>query len=269
MILSIITVNLNNSIGLKDTTESVLNQSFKDYEYIVIDGGSNDGSREVINRYSDSISYWVSETDTGIYNAMNKGLEKAKGEYLLMLNSGDVLFNDNILENVIEAGLDKDIVYGDVYEITRDGNGYIKKFPDQLMFSFFYKYSLGHQASFIKKNLHETVGFYLETNRIVSDWSFLTLAIIKYNCSYKHIPITVATCKRDGISCDPDYWSEILKERDAFLEQTFPFYLSDYIAMDHLREDFEKLNQKYQKEMNSGIFKKIKRRVFNFYHGGA
>ena len=89
MKLSIITVNLNNLEGLKKTYESVVCQTFTDYEWLVIDGGSTDGSREFIEEHQDKFAYWCSEPDKGIYNAMNKGIVRAKGEYLNFMNSGD------------------------------------------------------------------------------------------------------------------------------------------------------------------------------------
>jgi glycosyltransferase involved in cell wall biosynthesis len=89
MKLSVITINYNNAIGLRKTIESVVNQTFRDYEYIIIDGGSTDGSVDVIKEYADKIDYWVSEPDKGIYNAMNKGVAAAHGEYTNFLNSGD------------------------------------------------------------------------------------------------------------------------------------------------------------------------------------
>ena len=89
MKLSIITINYNNREGLKKTINSVINQTFRDFEYILIDGGSEDGSKEIILQHEAQFSYWRSEKDHGIYNAMNKGILAAKGDYLLFLNSGD------------------------------------------------------------------------------------------------------------------------------------------------------------------------------------
>ena len=100
MKLSIITINLNNASGLEKTIQSVINQTYKDFEFIVIDGASTDGSVEVIKKYSSGINYWVSESDTGIYNAMNKGIRKAQGEYCLFLNSADYLFSPNLISAV-------------------------------------------------------------------------------------------------------------------------------------------------------------------------
>ena len=101
MKLSIITINYNNLAGLQKTMESVFSQTCKDFEYIVIDGASTDGSAEYIRAHADQLTYWVSEKDTGIYNAMNKGVRAAKGEYLLMLNSGDFLVDDRVIERIL------------------------------------------------------------------------------------------------------------------------------------------------------------------------
>ena len=108
--LSIITVNLNNREGLRKTAESVVSQTYKDYEWIVIDGGSTDGSKELIEQYAEHISYWVSEPDKGIYNAMNKGIRQAHGEYFLFLNSGDSLCDDDIVESFCVGNFKEDIV---------------------------------------------------------------------------------------------------------------------------------------------------------------
>jgi len=120
--LSIITVNLNNAEGLRKTIESVVTQTFTDFEYIIIDGGSTDGSVEIIKLYADKITYWVSEPDKGIYNGMNKGIMVAKGEYCQFLNSGDWLVNENVLKEVFA---DVDIVYGDLK--IPNGNFFIPK----------------------------------------------------------------------------------------------------------------------------------------------
>ena len=109
-LISIITVNFNDKIGLERTLESVFSQNFRNFEYLVIDGGSNDGSKELLEKNSEKINYWVSEPDKGIYNAMNKGISVAKGEYLIFLNSGDHFKNENSLE-IAQKYLDKDITY--------------------------------------------------------------------------------------------------------------------------------------------------------------
>lgn len=99
-IISIITINYNNKVGLKKTIESVIQQDFNSFEFIVIDGGSTDGSYDVIQEYRNYIDYWVSEPDKGIYNAMNKGITIARGEYCNFMNSGDFFYDKNVLSSI-------------------------------------------------------------------------------------------------------------------------------------------------------------------------
>ena len=113
MKISIITVNYNDKDGLEKTIKSVLNQENTVFEYLVIDGNSADGSKDVIEKYKDKIDYWVSEPDSGIYNAMNKGILAATGDYLLFLNSGDWLYENDSIANVDKLILEsKDIYFG-------------------------------------------------------------------------------------------------------------------------------------------------------------
>ena len=127
--LSIITVNLNNLEGLKKTYESVVCQTFTDYEWLVIDGGSTDGSREFIEQHQDKFAYWCSESDKGIYNAMNKGIVRAKGEYLNFMNSGDYFVSDKTLAKVFSREINVDILYGYVIE----ANVFGKCTPSRMM----------------------------------------------------------------------------------------------------------------------------------------
>ena len=153
-LISIITVNLNDVEGLKRTMTSVFEQTYKEYEYIVIDGGSTDGSKEYIESHSDKIDTWVSEKDSGIYNAMNKGIKVATGEYFLFLNSGDWLHKVNILEITAPVFSNNySIYYGNVERIYNGNKKKIKTYPSQLSFSFFIDSALAHQAVFIKRSL--------------------------------------------------------------------------------------------------------------------
>jgi glycosyltransferase involved in cell wall biosynthesis len=108
--ISIITINYNNREGLERTFDSVFSQNYTNFEYIVIDGASNDGSKELIDQFSDKITFWVSEPDKGIYNAMNKGIDQVNGEYVFFLNSGDVFLDSNSLEKVSEELHTDDII---------------------------------------------------------------------------------------------------------------------------------------------------------------
>lgn len=247
--LSVITINLNNAKGLRKTIESVVNQNYTDYEYIIIDGKSTDGSVEVIKEYENKIAYWVSEPDKGIYNAMNKGILKAKGEYLLMLNSGDLFYDDDSLNSAYNYGIDQDIVYGNILEISKEKSSETI-FPDVLSFDYFRHHSIGHQAAFIKRRLHDDIGLYLEKFEIVSDWCFFLKAFGQKNCSYKHIPFTIVRCYRDGISCNPQYWPLILNERQTFLEMEFSFFINEYKEDLLTNAELNRLNNTFQKRFN-------------------
>ena len=149
--LSIITINYNNTRGLEKTLSSVWNdQTYSNFEHIVIDGGSTDGSVDVIKKYADKLTYWVSEPDKGIYNAMNKGILKAKGEYLLFLNSGDYLCNEALSE-IFSENFSEDIVYGNFTLLCKNGEKKIKTFSEQVDYNLLYLESIGHQSTLIKR----------------------------------------------------------------------------------------------------------------------
>lgn len=201
MKLSIITVCYNNLQGLIKTVESVKAQTFTGFEFIVIDGDSSDGSAEYLKENSDLFSYWVSEKDGGIYNAMNKGIEVAKGEYCLFLNSGDYLANDDVLKKVFGNNYDSDILYGDIIR-TRRRKKKIYRYPDKLTFKDFTKRSaaIHHQAAFIKRDLFSVYGPYREDLYLNSDWQFFFKTVVGGNVSTKHISIIVSICNADGKS---------------------------------------------------------------------
>ena len=125
--ISIITINFNNCKGLVQTLDSVAQQTYNNYEHIIIDGASTDGSKSIIEQYKNKnphVTYWVSEKDEGIYNAMNKGITHAQGQYLLFLNSGDYI-EPNILEQAATSLTGTDIIYGNLYFISESGHKYL------------------------------------------------------------------------------------------------------------------------------------------------
>jgi glycosyltransferase involved in cell wall biosynthesis len=202
MKLSIITINLNYAEGLKKTIQSVINQTFNDYEYIIIDGGSTDGSVDIIKQYADKINYWISETDKGIYNAMNKGILKANGEYCQFLNSGDTLVDNNILKKVFDENLQEDIIYGNVFRLSKNGVLSLANIPDKWTLIKFLNETISHSAAFIKRQLFSEVSLYDETLNIVSDWVFFVISIIIYNKSYIHVPYCISNYENWGVSSD-------------------------------------------------------------------
>lgn len=172
--LSVITINYNNASGLELTMESVFGQTFIDVEYVVIDGGSSDGSKELIQANAAKIDFWCSENDKGVYNAMNKGVLHATGEYVLFLNSGDYLYDSSVLAKILPSLTGEGIVYGDLMFMPEGGGeGSVFVYPEILDVDYFMERSLGHPASFIKRELL-TVSPYNEEYRIVSDWEFFS-----------------------------------------------------------------------------------------------
>jgi glycosyltransferase involved in cell wall biosynthesis len=221
--VSIITINYNNLEGLKRTVESVVNQTWQEFEYIIIDGGSTDGSAEYIESQSEHINYWISEPDKGIYNAMNKGIAQATGEYLLFLNSGDHFYCNTVLQENIEHLQKHDLIYFNI-EVAGAISSEIVSYPDKLRFSDLCFGTLCHQSTFIKNTLFHTVGLYDENLKIASDWKFFILALFNYHCSYVKIDKTVSTFYLGGISSQIGF----SEEREEVLIEYFGEYFFDY-----------------------------------------
>jgi len=258
MLLSIITINLNNACGLIKTIESVIYQTFQDFEYIIIDGNSTDNSLEVINKYSKGISYWVSEPDKGIYNAMNKGIIKASGNYCLFLNSGDYLKNDLILENVFKIKPYADILYGNI-----ESDNTTIKYPSEITLRTLFFGSLGHPASFIKLDLFHELGFYNEKNRIVSDWEFFVKAIIINKKTYQYLDTTISYFDANGISSSNKTKQLLKEERTKILKQYFPFAYKDYVNYLQLENEMiyyknSRIIQFLIKIQKSNFYKKLR-----------
>ena len=221
--LSIITVNKDNCAGLKLTIDSVLCQTFKDYEWIVIDAASKDGSVDLIKQYEHHISYWVSEPDGGIYAGMNKGIMKATGEYVYFLNSGDSFVNNKVLQSIVDLSLLGDVVLGKI-NICSDEKGIIKKdymvpYSDITLFSL-YLYGIPHQASLIKRTLFDECGLYDYTCKINADWKFFVEVLILRNKTVQHIPITIANYDATGISSVNK--QQLLRDRQEVFNNIIP-----------------------------------------------
>ena len=201
--LSIITINKNNADGLRKTIESVICQTFSDFEYLIIDGASTDDSVNIINKFSQNITYSVSEPDDGIYDAMNKGIKVANGEYCLFLNSGDYLSSHSVLEDVFQHDLFEDIIYGNIIFENNLKQRLLRKCNRSLSILSFPGMTnqlVHHPSSFIKHNLFSKVGFYRTDLLIVSDVAFFLKAIFEHGATYRHIPVTVSIYNTLGLS---------------------------------------------------------------------
>ena len=208
MTLSIITINRNNAQGLEKTMRSVASQIGVDFEYVVIDGASTDGSVEVIRSLEASFGgrlKWISEPDKGIYSAMNKGIGMATGDYLQFLNSGDCLASEDVTQRMLRALESNEypsILYGNMLKDIPDG----KILRDRcfagrkISFLGFYTGTLNHSPAYIRRNLFEKYGRYDENLRIVSDWKWYLQAIILGDESPFYVNIDVTLFDMTGIS---------------------------------------------------------------------
>ena len=194
--ISIVTINLNNKEGLRKTIESVVNQTYKDIEYIIIDGCSTDGSVDVIKEYADKLAYWCSEKDGGIFNAFNKAIPHINGEYCLFLNSGDMFHANDVVEKAVPL-LDKDICYGNELKVGK--RTYIARFPDRLDEYFFKTSALPHQSTFIKTELLKEHP-YSEDWKILGEWLWGRERIMVDKRSYRHLNFVVSDYNLEGLS---------------------------------------------------------------------
>lgn len=237
MQLSIITINYNDKVGLAATFESIFKQTYQDFEFVVIDGGSTDGSKALIEQYADKIDYWVSEKDTGIFNAMNKGIKAAKGDYLLFLNGGDTFYNQEVLANVMQQISNAyQIYYGDVQRVFNDGTKKIKTYPEKLKFSFFVDSAIAHQSAIVKRTLFEKVGYFNENYKVFADWEFFVCAICKYDVPYQHLDLIVVNYDMGGISSQSDIQKKYKTEKELTYQKYFSLFYEDGIELDTLKK---------------------------------
>lgn len=247
LLISIITVNLNDVEGLKRTMTSVFEQTYQEFEYIVIDGGSNDGSKEYIESHSDNIDYWVSEKDSGIYNAMNKGVKAATGEYLLFLNSGDWLYNENVLKIATEKLDGCDVLYGNMVKVFSNGKEILDKGVNgnEISLRVFIDGTINHSSSFLNKRFFLKYGFYDENLKIVSDWKLflIALGLNKSEVSYMNYPFSYFDM--NGISNENLELRD--RERNLVIKEEVPIPIyKDYIKL-----------KKYENILNDPRFKKF------------
>lgn len=262
--ISVITINYNNKIGLLKTIESVFGQESDKFEYIVIDGSSTDGSVALLEENTDKITYWISEKDGGIYNAMNKGVDKAKGHYLIFLNSGDCLSSSSVIQKCyeeIKLSPLVDIFYADIFVENKSKNiGYIHNHPSALSLSFLKKESINHQAALINKQLFTEFGYYPENYKLASDyWLFLSAFIQDKN--YKYMDFVMVIYDLTGMSAE-DGFKQYRFEQGLIWESKIPKYVQITV------EENEILLQqnKYYKNLVQYKVLKIAIALNNFYY---
>ena len=242
MTLSIITIAYNNLTGLQKTIESVFSQTCRDFEHIIIDGNSQDGSKEYLKEATQRAAeldipfQYVSEPDTGIYNAMNKGIEKSSGEYCLFLNSGDYLSYDSVLEELFanqpiadivscNAVFDASVFHKERYCIS----------PAEITAGHLILSYLPHQATLIRTALFKKIGCYDESFKVVSDWLFFIDAILNNGASYQHIQMFLSHCETEGISNNPENNELMRNEFERGVRKVVPLFANDYIQLKYYK----------------------------------
>lgn len=207
MKISIITATYNSQETLADTFDSVLKQTYQDFEYIVIDGKSTDGTIDIIKSYESKFGNkmrWISEPDRGIYDAMNKGIAMASGDVIGMLNSDDFYTTNDILADIADQLTDKntDAVYGDVHFINSDGNKCVRYYssarfkPSLLRFGFM----PAHPSFYAKKQVYHDYGVYSLNYRIAADYDFFIRLFYKHSIKAKYMKKDFVTMRVGGMS---------------------------------------------------------------------
>lgn len=255
MKLSIITINLNDKVGLERTISSVRSQSFNDFEFIIVDGGSTDGSKDILEMNADIIHHFISEKDNGIYDAMNKGIKISQGEYLYFLNAGDVLTDYKVLESVFKDEITSPFVCTNFYTINQETKQLNTPYKNRdWSFSIYDIYSsyLCHQAFFIHQSMFNKYGLYSTDLKITSDWElfFIAIGINHEAVSYKDI--NLVEYNTEGLSSTIG-GAYIYSEKQKVAKRR----LSHSLA--------EKLDKLYQLEQNQFVVDAYKKsKLINF-----
>jgi glycosyltransferase involved in cell wall biosynthesis len=216
-LVSIITVCLNSEKTIEQTIQSVINQTYPNIEYIIIDGKSTDGTLDIINKYKDKISILVSEKDKGIYNAMNKGLTQATGEVIYFLQSDDYLFNDSVIERVMDEFIkypETQIIYGDLVVAMKNRN-YVASYKRITNYYYLYRRGISQQAIFANRAVFAKTGLFDERYNICADYDWFLKCLIKYNIKSKYIGEIITVFSGLGASSvyDTSKESEAIKNK--------------------------------------------------------
>jgi len=197
-LITVVTVVRNGEKTLEETILSVINQTYKNVEYIIVDGASTDGTLDIIKKYEDKIDYWISEPDDGIYDAMNKGIDLATGEYIAMLNSDD-WYEHDACETVVKKikEVKADVYYGMMRVIDKQNNKfiYVYAYTDQIL----YQYMIAHPTCFIKKVIYNLYRYDIKY-KSAADYDFM-IRLKKTNCKFIFFEHIIANFRSGGMSC--------------------------------------------------------------------
>jgi glycosyltransferase involved in cell wall biosynthesis len=230
--ISIITINFQNCKQLEKTILSVLSQTYTNIEYIIIDGGSSDGSKELIMKFQNKLAFWISEKDSGIYQAMNKGWKNATGDYCLFLNSGDYLYTSTVIEEAVKY-IEKskhDIYFGNLFAFDETQN-WISKFEEPISLYYFQHSFIPHPATFTKRTCLEKANGFYEHYKTISDWAFFVNAFL-HGATFKQIDLTITAFYMQGLSSNNEY---AIKDKTSLFNNEFKFLVEDFKNLERLR----------------------------------
>lgn len=205
MKVSIITVVYNNAATIKDAIDSVLSQTYKNIEYIIIDGASTDGTVEIVKSYGDKIATFISEPDRGLYDAMNKGIALATGEIVGILNSDDFYIHDRVIERVVREFEEKEVdsVYADLVYVKPENLDKVVRYYDSSHFSpekFAYGWMPAHPTFFVKREIYKKYGVFRTDLKIGADFDILARFLYTHKISYSYIKEVLVKMRVGGVS---------------------------------------------------------------------
>lgn len=244
MKISIITITYNNLVGLKETIHSIMEQGFQDFECIVVDGNSKDSTLEFLENLKDKRIRFISEPDTGIYNAQNKGWKSAIGDYCLFLNAGDRLCHKNVLQDIYLKISRFDLICFDLV-LEYDKYSLRRKHPSHMDEKYMSSSSLFHPSTFISRNLLIKLNGYNEGFRIAADYDFFLRAIFDLNATVKVIHYMISVFDTKGISSSVEQAKKLQEERLKCIES-----LSNEKSRQIL------LNERKKAHLGFGLFRK-------------
>jgi len=216
-LISIITVVLNGERHIEKTISSVINQNYERMEYIIIDGGSTDGTIEIIKKYQDEIDLWVSEPDNGIYDAMNKGIRYATGDLIGIINSDDCYLSGAI-ETVAKTSVahpEADVFHGNMMYIQKSGIRQIWRSKNKLSKYKIYRMPVNHPTVFIRSSCYKKYGTYDDRYKFAADFDLILKYLIDYKVSFRYIDGILSIMQAGGTSSELNYRN--LKELEDIL----------------------------------------------------
>lgn len=252
MKLSIITITYNNIKGFRQTFNSVISQSWKEFEWIIIDGGSTDGTRELLEQHQHLFSYWCCEADRGIYDAQNKGAQRATGDYLCFMNAGDGFFDKDVLSRAVSYFEKADVLYGDTV-FTDKIYKEIVIHPETLTLSWLSLFAINHQSTFIKREVFELFKFDLKY-KMLADRK-LWIQCMLQDKSFIKLPFVVSFYDTNGLSSKNKQGWKL--EHQEICDELLPKSLQITLRNAHYFESSLDMQRTHQILQKAGPFRKI------------